>query len=208
MTNPSRPPQIGKVSSELPKMEGIHGTAHHVRARPPFVLLSSGRVAGMLPRPLVAGSAHVSTLPRTCTVGLSPSRTCVHEHSSTSKRNRERRISVLLGYSAAPFVHGSQPDAKIAPRSKLWAANNHLCSRDKIRGGTRELEVPQARPAVDRILSFVITERSPVALLARVRGAHNVCPCHPCACASCESVTTGVSHAPTCPAALGPPRLN
>ena len=142
--------QLGKVSSELPKMEGIHGTAHHVRARPPFVLRSSGRVAGMLPRPLVAGSAHVSTLPRTCTVGLSPSRTCVHEHSSTSKRHRKRRISVLLGHSAAPLVHCSQPDAKIAPRSKLWAANNHLCSRDKIRGGTRELEVPQAPEARPR----------------------------------------------------------
>ena len=122
----------------------MHGTAHRVRARPPFVLRPPGRIAGMSPRPLVAARAHVSTLPRTCTVGLCPSGIPAHGHSSTSKRHRARRISVLLGHSAAPFAHGSQPDAKVAARSKLWAANDHLCSCGGIRGGTRELEVPQA----------------------------------------------------------------
>ena len=150
MSTLSRQLQLGKVSSELPKMEGIHGTAHHVRAWPPFVLISSGRVAGMLPRPLVAGSAHVSTLPRTCTVGLCPSILPAHEHSSTSKRHRQHRISAALGHRAVQYSHGTQPDAKVTARSKLWAANNHLCSRDKIRGGTRELEVPQAPEARPR----------------------------------------------------------
>ena len=122
----------------------MHGTAHRVRARPPFVLRSSGRVASMLPRPLVAGSAHISTLPRTCTVGLCPSRIPAHEHSSTSKRHRQRRISAALGHSAVRYSHSTQPDAKVPARSKLWAANDHLCSHGGIRGGTRELEVRQA----------------------------------------------------------------
>ena len=150
MSNPSRQLQIGTVSSSLPNMEGIHGMAHHVRARPPFDLRSSERLAGISPRPLVAPKAHVSTLPRTCTVGLCPSRIPAHEHSNTSKRHRERRISALLRHSAGPTSRGSQPDAKVSARSKVWAANNHLCSRGEIRGGTRELEVPQAQEARPR----------------------------------------------------------
>ena len=130
-------------------MEGTHGTAHHVRARLPIDLKPSEHLAGVSARPVVAKEAYVSTSSRTCTVGLSPSTICAHEHSSQSKRHRQRGISVVVGHRAVPYIHGTQPDAKVAARSKLWAANNHLCLHDGIRGGTRELDMhqdPQGRP--------------------------------------------------------------
>ena len=116
------------------------GIGPHARARSPRTAAPTGRAAGMPTQLLAPKEAHVSTLSRRCTAGMSPSNIPVHEHSSTSKRHRERRISALPRHSADPTSHGSRPDAKVAARSKLWVTNNHLRPRGGIRGGTRQLE--------------------------------------------------------------------
>ena len=120
------------------------GIGPHARARSPRTAAPTGRAAGMPTQLLAPKEAHVSTLTRRCTAGMSPSNIPVHEHLSTSKRHRERRISALLRHGAAPTSHGSRPDAKVAARSKLWVANNDLRPRGGIRGGTRQLEAHQA----------------------------------------------------------------